>query len=82
MFTFVLFLEWYYGYNTRNRREIGIFPKAYVRIKEAIISKTGFVLYFYNSFMFTCHKIYLKKKTFKPSCPTHAEVFLYVIYEQ
>lgn len=33
--------DWYYGYCTRTRSSLGVFPKAYVHIKDAILDKSG-----------------------------------------
>ncbi|XP_062566377.1 dedicator of cytokinesis protein 1-like isoform X2 [Saccostrea cucullata] len=33
--------DWYYGYKIKNKNEIGIFPKSYIHVREAVVAKFG-----------------------------------------
>jgi hypothetical protein len=36
--------QWYYGYSLKNRNRLGIFPKNYISLKDAVVDKTGYQL--------------------------------------
>lgn len=37
-------VNWYYGYNKRNRSIKGIFPKSFIQLREAVLSKNEYVI--------------------------------------
>lgn len=47
----LVIVDWFMGYATKNRAEVGIFPKTYVCLKEAKIVQTGYVSLHINTIL-------------------------------
>lgn len=53
---FILFFsDWYMGYATKNKSQVGIFPKDYIYLKEATIVHSGFVKFLFSLLLVNFH---------------------------